>query len=85
MRQMDSIGGHVVNPVAKNFNCSLSYGISYKIFWWHSQSNKYLTVLRMAHYIDEGSIEPLILTRPLKKMTYSIDNCWIANQMEIHG
>ena len=41
----------------KKFTCSLSYGMSSKIFWWHSQSHKSLTVLRMAHYLKEDSIE----------------------------
>ena len=62
-------------------NWSLSYGMSSEIFWWHFQSNKYLTVLRMAHYLEKDSIEPLILAWPLEKMTLDIENCWIANQM----
>ena len=66
-------------------NCSIYYGMSSKIFWWHSQSNKYLTVLRMDHYLEEDSIESLILSRPLKTMTLAIENCWIANHMGSHG
>ena len=71
--------------ISNKCNCSLSYGMSSEILWWHFQSNKYLTVPRMAHYLEEYSIEPLILAWPLKKMTLAIENCWIANQMASHG
>ena len=39
----------------------------------------------MANYLEEDSIELLILARLFKKMTLAIDNCWVTNHMEIHG
>ena len=72
-------------PSSNQCNCFLSYGMSSKIFWWHSQSNKYLTVLGMDHYLKDDSIEALILAWTLKNMTLAIENFWISNQMASHG